>query len=890
MAITKTGTHFLFLRQISVDPFTEFSENESTYLIGPRNLTRAVTRILSMVLYPRQLCQFPGKVSAAILLWMGAFLSNLAAQPADPGTPFPRLLRTIPAAATAGTESVLTLFGNDLEAPKEIFTNHPGIKAAIVPDEAQKKDPKAAPSPNPKIKVTVAKEVPPGNYGIRLVNAWGVSNLKILPVSDLTVAEEKEPNNDIAQATPLPWKSRMTGTFSGGTDVDYFAIDVPANSPLVIHCQASSIQSPAEPRIELIHPSGRIVATNHHHQGTDALVCQRITTAGKYLIRVSELAYNRGGAEFLYLLYAGPGPWVESARPLAVNAKRTGPIELIGFGLTANAQVKGPGAETITINSEPGQFQPLAFLGRPERRMSDDQVLQWNPPIPTGKPVVPLALPQTNLPVFAEKEPNDTAETAQEIALPADISGGLGKAGDVDFFQFKAKKGEKFRVDLLPTHDGRLTQATLKIVSIDAQKKQTSTLTNKEDENTLQYPKFFQKGLDVSTDFTAPADGTFAVRIASRLSQSMFGPGASYRLRIQASQPAFLAYAVAPYVQNPSSIQIAKGGNAGILIFLQRLDGFQSEVKIQAEGLPAGLTAEPLVISSSNNVGLLVIKAAENAPDIQQPLRLVAESTAPQIKREVVAIAMRTVLPSAAIILPVTGVDPELMVSVRGAAPFLLKATADKESLKPGEKTDIKVQLTRKVPDKTVVAVQGMETPGGILNNNQPQNINADKEEVKLPVTIPSTAAPGTYPLAVRGQSAIPYAKDPAAKQKPATNMVNWSNTVNIEVLPRDLGTFQPTPMESPWKLAKPAKLSVKVTRTAGFTGEIKLSPVDKADGQVKIVPATIPAGSDTVVLNVEVAANAAPGAKTIILLAEGQWKNKFPFTQKIPLNLNLVK
>lgn len=826
-----------------------------------------------------------GLAFLVLALGLGGGVSR--GQPADPGTPYPRLLRTLPTGATIGTETILSLYGNDLESPTAIIATHPGIKAEILPDEGQKKDPKAPPSPNPRIRLTVAREVPPGDHGIRLINAWGASNLKVLPLSWLAESEEKEPNNETTQATPVSWNTQVSGTLSAGTDVDYFSLDLPDKTPLVLYCQASSIQSPAEPRLELISPTGKVIATNHHYRGGDALICQKITQAGKYLVRVSEWAYNRGGPDFVYRLYAGSGPWIETIRPLALPAQPSLPVTLTGFGLTPTSQGKGPASETWTLSTHPHQFQPLAYLGRPERRQCDETLLSWNPGLPTGTPQPALTLPVTNLPVAVEKETNDSFETAQEIATPVDLSGGLDKPGDVDLYRFSAKKGETVRIDLLPTLSGTFTQGTLKVLTTD---KDRRTVISREDEGPLQYPKFFQKSLDISTEFTPPADGSYAIRIGSRVSQSVYGPAASYRLRIQPAKPAFLAYAVAPLVQNPGAVQINRGAHAVILIYLQRLHGFAGEVAIQVEGLPAGLSADPLTIPGNQSVGQLILKATDQAAETQQPLRIFASAAAPAPKQPVFPLAMRTVLPNAGIVLPIAGVDPEIMVAVRGTAPFLLKATPDKPALKPGEKTEIKVQLTRKVPDKTVVAVQGFEGPANLLNN-QPQNINADKDEVKLPVNVDGGLAPGTYQVSIRGQSAIPYAKDPGAKQKPATNMVTWSNPVSLEILPKTIGTFVATPEMSPWKVGQPARLTIKVTRVPGFAGEIKLTHDEKGDGLVKIQPATLPAGGDSVTLSVEIAPNTPPGARgNLTLLAEGQWKSRFPMTQKIPLNLNLVK
>lgn len=43
--------------------------------------------------------------------------------------------------------------------------------------------------------------------------------------------------------------------------------------------------------------------------------------------------------------------------------------------------------------------------------------------------------------------------------------------------------------------------------------------------------------------------------------------------------------------------------------------------------------------------------------------------------------------------------------------------------------------------------------------------------------------------------------------------------------------------------------------------------------------------------LKLDIAGDVSVGAKTnLVLQAEGPWKGKFPLTQKVPLNLNIVK
>lgn len=818
------------------------------------------------------------------LLTLGLSPVAVLGQPADPGTPFPRILRTLPAGATIGATNVITLYGNDLEAPKEVLTTHPGIKAKVIPDEAQKKDPKAAPTPNPKIELIIDSSVPVGMHGIRLINSWGTSNITLLPVHRLAQGIEKEPNNDITEATPIPWKSWMTGTISSGTDVDFFAVDAPANSPMVIFCQVEAIRSGTQPRIELIHPAGKPVRMNHNHRGDDALICYKTSVAGKYLVRVSELAYNRGSEGAQYQLYIGPGPWIESATPLAVAKSKSQSMTFTGYGLDPAKSSQNPGGESLSVVTQPAQYKSLPYFGRPER-IPVGGYFSLEPVFTVGPPVEPILVESTDLFPIGEKEPNNTPDTAQEVPFGADITARIDKPGDVDYFRFTGKKGQKIEADLLPMQGGRFQQGHLRILPLSGNKQPVAST---EDDGKLGYPKFFQRGLDVSLEYTLPADGQFAVAVASRVSTSIYGSNTDYRLRIQESKPSIKIYAMSPLVQNPGDIQIAKGGSGAVLIYLQRTNGFAGEVKIVPEKLPPGVKAEPITLQPGIQSANLVLTVEDTAPEGQAPLRLIAETSLGKVQP--IFLTMRTAVPSAAITLPYLSVEGEMMISVRGQTPFVLKGSVDKPAIKLGDKGEFKVDLVRKSPDKTVIAVQGLESPGNLLGNS-PQNINADKTEVKLPVTVPDGTPLGTYLLTVRGQSPIPYSKDPAAKQKPPANTVTWSNTVAVEVMPKELGTIQTTQSGAPLKPGTTGHLAVKITRREGFVGEVKVSVLEKGDGKIKIASGTIPAGKDSLVLNVEVAADVPPGAKTnLSLQAEGAWKGKFALNQKIPLNLNIVK
>src|SRR5262249_2372311 len=152
----------------------------------------------------------------------------------------------------------LTLTGGDLEDTEALLFNHAGIKAEIiVPPEPKpdpkdpKKDPKKkdpappakGPLPASKFKITVAADVPPGNYDVRVVNKHGVSNARVFVVGDLNEVMEKEPNNDVPEAMKLELNTTVNGVISSPTDVDLFQITAKKGQRIVLACAAESIDS-----------------------------------------------------------------------------------------------------------------------------------------------------------------------------------------------------------------------------------------------------------------------------------------------------------------------------------------------------------------------------------------------------------------------------------------------------------------------------------------------------------------------------------------------------------------------------------------------------------------------------------------------------------------------
>src|SRR5947207_8149585 len=105
--------------------------------------------------------------------------------------PSPRLDRLAPLGTSAGSSVQVEVQGADLDDAKTLLFDHPGLHAEFVKDRF--------------FRVTVSNDVPAGTYDAQLVGRFGVSNPRLFAVSHgLTEVTEKEPNDSIEQAQPVP--------------------------------------------------------------------------------------------------------------------------------------------------------------------------------------------------------------------------------------------------------------------------------------------------------------------------------------------------------------------------------------------------------------------------------------------------------------------------------------------------------------------------------------------------------------------------------------------------------------------------------------------------------------------------------------------------------------
>ncbi len=208
----------------------------------------------------------------------------------------------------------------------------------------------------------------------------------------------------------------------------------------------------------------------------------------------------------------------------------------------------------------------------------------------------------SDLPEIIETEPNDSPSTAQAIAVPAVVSGRIGRPKDADYFRFPVKKGQRLSFEVASARIASPLDPMLILYNAKGEFLQEDDMNGK-----------FERAFD------ADGDGIVCVRDL----HDRGGPEYLYRLYIQEPVPA-------PNFSvkfTPDRARLHRGGHVKFWCDTIREAGFAGDVKIAFENLPKGVSAEAYVASAKNqNSGLLVLSAADDAELGAFPLRLNASS------------------------------------------------------------------------------------------------------------------------------------------------------------------------------------------------------------------------------------------------------------------------
>ncbi len=885
-------------------------------------------------------------------LFLFAACGTAAAQNPPPGLPTPRLYLVFPTGCKAGAiapevqffslkfkfEQELTVTGFDLDEPEKLVFSHPDIKAEFLPPPVPPVDPKKKATP-PKVdpkgpyqfKVTVPASVPPGTYDVRFVGKYGMSNPRAFVVGNLDEAYEAEPNNDVPEAQRVAIGTTINGVIANQTDVDYSVFTGKKGQRVVLACRATSIDSRANPLIEVFNSEGRKVASNRNYRDGDAVADAFLPADGDYYVRLSQFAYQGGGPEYVYRLTISAGPWIDAVFPPAIAPGKPAQVTLYGRNLPNSQPANGYRIDdqplemlTVTVNppTDAAALTRLMVHDRidPRAGLHDGFEYVFKGPNGVSNPV-PIYFAREKL-VVKKNVGGSTAATAELIPAPCEVAGFIARQGDNDWYAFEAKKGEQYLVEVAAEQIGN--QGDFFFSIRDSKDSNRNLSGEQDDDNESLHPFGFytRTGDPPAFKFTAPEDGKYLVLLGCRESSVLYGPETAYRLRVSPAKPDFRTVAM-PYSRHyQGGANGWQGGTQAYDVYVHRIDGYSGPVTITAEKLPGGVTAKPLIIGPGARWGVLVLNIAANAAPFTGSFTLKAsgpDSAGKPLVRDVRPASVtwgnpqpNSNVPALARLDIATGLPLAILpekaffnLTADVAAATAKVNNKDEKLSAPltvaqGTKFTVPLKVKWNVPDKQNVILTAepistnpQNSPITVQIGGQPTK---DKPEAVLNFDVKANAAPGVYAITVKGVAQVPYARPVAGGAMGKGQNVpveEFAEPIQVIVLPTSLAkvTVGNLPNNS-LKLGMSGELTVKVERQYDYAGEFKVKfELPKGATGVTAAEVTIPAGKDEAKLVLKAAADAKPGGiSNAIVTVSTLYDNKHPITHEAKVNFTVVK
>src|SRR5579859_4270939 len=247
-----------------------------------------------------------GRALAPVWLFLLLFAPRARAEYSPP-----RLASVFPPGARQGSELTVEVQGISLEGPRALYFSHPGIKGELLSGEAPKEEKekekgkgarRAADGKGLRFKVTVAPDVPPGDYDVRFSGKEGISNPRTFVVSDYAELLEAEPNNDRKDANRIPLNVTVNGRIGASEDVDWFVFPAKKGDRILIDCRAWRIDSRLDGFMWLYDAQGKQLAQSQDEdvrdEKRDPFIDFEPAQDGDYFLKLTDFTYNGGGDYF----------------------------------------------------------------------------------------------------------------------------------------------------------------------------------------------------------------------------------------------------------------------------------------------------------------------------------------------------------------------------------------------------------------------------------------------------------------------------------------------------------------------------------------------------------------------------------------------------------------
>ncbi len=409
-------------------------------------------------------------------------------------------------------------------------------------------------------KVTIAADAIPGVRRWHCGTSQGTTPSMKFVVGDLPEIVEHE-----IEGAPIPEHVTLPVTINGRIfpreDVDLWTFH--ANQDQVISCSLASrsLGYPLDAVLEILGPDGRAVRDVRRQTDTsgDPSAVFIARQGGEYTVKVCDAGFA-GGPHFVYRLTLQSGPRLETIFP--IGGRR---------GETAKFLINGNRTVSLPLNLTSGYAltRRIDGLGVVTLHVDDLPELQENAP---------------------DSNPDGTTFTP-----PAMLNGCIAHPGEIDAWSVDLKKGQTLALQVLAAALGSKLDSML-------------TVSDASDAELARNDDGVPGQPDSALQFTAPKDGSYRVRIADRFG-TRGGSAFGYRLRVAlVEQPDFeltlasdllnITRQTEADANDPDAKKKPVPKTEILRVNLTPYGNFSKDVKLEALGLPGGVTLDKPVITA----------------------------------------------------------------------------------------------------------------------------------------------------------------------------------------------------------------------------------------------------------------------------------------------------
>jgi hypothetical protein len=724
--------------------------------------------------------------------------------PVKPNPQAPTLAMPSPLGMQRATTLDLTLTGSNLAEPTALWTSFPA-KVTIPTDNKNGTD-----QAKLLVRLEVPKDAPLGFHTIRLATTRGMSNFRIFCIDDLPQVMETESNHSLTSAQNVPIPCVVVGRADAEVN-DYFKFTVKAGQRVSFEVLGRRLGSPFDPQISLHdirtgHELPNAYSNDSPGLQTDARLTYTFKEAGEYVLEIRDVTY-RGGPDFWYRLRIGDFPCATSSYPLAIKRGSKATVTFTG------PMVDGVAPVEISAPSDPTV-----------------DTLWIAPKGPGGLYGWPVAVDVSDLDETIEHEPNNDMSHANKLTVPSAVTGRFMEKGDLDYYVFTAKKGQRL---VIQGHTLEYNSPTLLDMTVNDAKGTQVAASNPQ----ANHPD------DQRIDFTPPADGDYFLMVKHLTDWG--GPSETYRIEIRPYQPGFSLTAGLDRFDAPP------GGTVDIPIQSLARRDYTGTIEVSVVGHP-GITGQIVLNATpppppNQPAGKLTIAVKPDVPmgpnfvRIQgkatingQPVIVDADVT-PTVKEELAGLPF-----------PPRDLLHSVALAVTEKPPFSLLAKFDvAESLRG---TPIPVTITAQRSPGFADEID--LTPSGLPANVTLPGLKIAKgqNEAKGQLTAAVNANLGQLAIRFIGKAKVQF-KEFQVTSAPA--ILALVPPFELKIDPAALKISQNS---------KP-KIKITATRKGGYQGPIGFE-LRNLPANVTATKGTIAMGQNEAEVEITVPANAAPGEK----------------------------